>query len=120
MLIFGIDGDGPTLVENLTKKVEHIRQQGAQPVREYERPIILVANKIDLRGGGKQKCWEGGRDLAKKLKIGFIETSALWGTNIGTAVGMAIELALTYTSVYGIEYPQDDRRLREYAGAAPR
>lgn len=64
-------------------------------------PIVLVANKSDQDGPKYPPVpIELGKDLARKLKIGFIETSAKDRVNIEETVIMLVRLISKQVRIY--------------------
>ncbi|NHJ01935.1 MAG: GTP-binding protein [Candidatus Heimdallarchaeota archaeon] len=67
--------------------------------RETKVPVVLLANKIDLREEGAETVsTEEGSKLAAKLGIKFIETSAKTGEGVKKAFAYLGEDILSYTS----------------------
>lgn len=64
-------------IERLKKDVDTVKESS-------NTPIILVANKYDMISEA-QVSREQGLDLAKKLQVSFIETSAKTGMNVEKA-----------------------------------
>ena len=61
--------------------------------------LILVGNKIDLKDD-RLVSYEEGEELAAKLKLSYIETSALTGENINDAFRMlALQIINRYVTV---------------------
>lgn len=55
-------------------------RQGAETV-----PIMVVANKSDLRPEQRQVSQADGKKLAEELGCGFVEASARYNENVGKA-----------------------------------
>jgi len=67
--------------------------------RERNVPVVLLANKIDLREEGAETVsTEEGQKLADSLGIPFIETSAKSGDGVEVAFDKLGNLILKYTS----------------------
>ena len=67
--------------------------------RERNVPIVLLANKIDLREEGAETVsTEEGQKLADSLGIPFIETSAKSGDGVDATFAKLGNLILQYTS----------------------
>lgn len=63
-------------------------EQGADSV-----PIMIVANKSDLRPEQRQVHLADGKKLAEELGCGFVEASARYNENVGKAFeGMVGEI----------------------------
>lgn len=65
--------------------------------REKPVPVILVANKIDLRDSAESVSTEEGEALAKKLGIPFLETSAKTGDGVKKAFELLGQAIAEYT-----------------------
>ena len=67
--------------------------------REKNVPVVLLANKVDLREEGAETVsTEEGQKLADSLGIPFIETSAKSGEGVNTAFEKLGKNILSYTS----------------------
>ncbi|TDL21047.1 ras-domain-containing protein, partial [Rickenella mellea] len=82
-------GEGFLLVYSVTSRrsFEHISHFHQQILRVKDTdtfPVIVVANKCELEYERVVNMNEG-RELAKRLKCGFIETSAKQGINVDEA-----------------------------------
>ena len=67
--------------------------------RETKVPVVLLANKIDLREEGAETVsTDEGKKLAEKLGLRFIETSAKTGEGVKRAFDFLGEEILAYTS----------------------
>ena len=67
--------------------------------REKNVPVVLLANKIDLREEGAESVSpDEGENLAKKLGLTFIETSAKSGDGVEEAFANLGKEILDYTS----------------------
>ncbi|KAF7537530.1 hypothetical protein G7054_g3705 [Neopestalotiopsis clavispora] len=86
------DGDAYLLVYSIASRAsfEGIRKFYRQMLQvkrfppDIALPVILVANKCDLPSNRAVSAQEGA-DLAKELRMGFVETSAKDGTNVERA-----------------------------------
>ncbi|MFX0151405.1 MAG: Rab family GTPase [Candidatus Hodarchaeota archaeon] len=67
--------------------------------REEKVPVILLANKIDLREEGAETVsTDEGKNLAEKLGLPLIETSAKTGEGVKSAFDQLGKTVLEYTS----------------------
>ena len=67
--------------------------------RDQTVPVILLANKIDLREEGAETVsTKEGQDLASKLELPFIETSAKTGAGVEASFSKLGEKILKFTS----------------------
>jgi small GTP-binding protein len=82
--------------ENVEKWLNDMREHSG---REKNVPVVLLANKIDLREEGAETVsTEEGKNVAAKLGIPFIETSAKSGDGVEAAFEQLGNLILQYTS----------------------
>ena len=81
---------------NIEKWLNDLRQNSG---REPNVPVVLLANKIDLRDEGAEAVTtDEGRQLAGKFGLYFIETSAKTGTGVKGAFNHLGKEILSYTS----------------------
>ncbi|MFX0086169.1 MAG: Rab family GTPase [Candidatus Hodarchaeota archaeon] len=67
--------------------------------REKKVPVVLLANKVDLRDEGAESVSpDEGKELAENLGLYFIETSAKTGKGVETAFAELGKRILEYTS----------------------
>ncbi len=67
--------------------------------REKNVPVVLIANKIDLREEGAESVSsDEGKALAEKVGVFFLETSAKSGDGVDAAFAKLGNLILQYTS----------------------
>ena len=96
---------GGVLVDDVTRRqtIENVEKwlndMWKHSGREKKVPVILLANKIDLREEGAETVsTEEGKKLATNLGIPFIETSAKSGDGVDAAFDQLGKLILEYTS----------------------
>ena len=82
--------------ENVEKWLNDMRGHSG---REEKVPVVLLANKIDLREEGAETVTtDEGKKLADSLGVPFIETSAKSGDGVDEAFEKLGNLILQYTS----------------------
>ncbi|MHA1974678.1 MAG: GTP-binding protein [Candidatus Hodarchaeales archaeon] len=82
--------------ENAEKWLEAMRKNSG---RQPDVPVVLLANKIDLRKEGAESVsTKEGEQLAEKLGVAFLETSAKDGTGVEEAFDILGNQILEYTS----------------------
>lgn len=82
--------------------VNQIRTANGREDLHYEKPIFIVANKIDLdyenSGTPRTVLIDEGKELARKLQVGFIEISAKNRICTKELFTICVEAALFYRS----------------------
>ncbi len=82
--------------ENVEKWLDDIRNNSK---RDKDVPVVLLANKIDLREEGTEAVsTDEGKTLAKRLGLNFLETSAKTGEGVQAAFDQLGTKILDFTS----------------------
>lgn len=82
--------------ENVKKWFEDILQNSK---RDQDVPVVLLANKTDLREEGTETVSTNeGKELADRLELSFIETSAKTGDGVQAAFDQLGKEILKFTS----------------------
>jgi len=95
---------GGVLVYDVTRRLtfqnieKWLNDMWSHSGRDQKVPVVLLANKIDLREEGAEAVsTEEGKSLATKLGIKFLETSAKSGTGVEEAFDELGKQILEYT-----------------------
>ncbi|MFW9902833.1 MAG: Rab family GTPase [Candidatus Thorarchaeota archaeon] len=82
--------------ENVERWLEDILKNSK---RDQDVPVVLLANKTDLREEGTETVsTDEGKELAERLGLSFIETSARTGEGVQAAFDQLGKEILEYTS----------------------